>query len=161
MIKLPENKTRKKLRITQCVLYLFEIVFCTFPYIQGQASDGYLYSHSVFSIISYWGATVPDTMAGAAFQTYAMFMPIFVVVPIVGFFFCALDKQRNMKNVVSIICCLIGVVAILMIVNRMLSLGSLLALLVYLVICFITTMAMFARISDKTTKNENTEETKK
>lgn len=155
MIKLTENKTRKRLRLTQCVMYLLEILLCTFPYIQGIGSDGYLHSYSVFSIISYWGATVPDTIAGAAFQTYSMFMPVFFVVPIVGFLFCALDKQRNMKNIVSIICCLIGVVAILLIVNSMLSLGSLLALLIYLVLCFITTMAMFARISNDTPKKEN------
>lgn len=32
MLKIPENKTRKKLRITLCVLYLVEIVLCALPY---------------------------------------------------------------------------------------------------------------------------------
>ena len=34
MLKMPENKTRKKLRITLCVLYLVEIVLCALPYFQ-------------------------------------------------------------------------------------------------------------------------------
>lgn len=34
MLKIPENKTRKKLRITLCVLYLVEIVLCALPYFQ-------------------------------------------------------------------------------------------------------------------------------
>lgn len=149
MIKIPENKTRKKLRIALCVLYLFEIFLCTMPYIQGIASDNLFYSYSVFDVLSYWGGQIPDTADGAALQSYIMYFPIFLIIPIVGFFFCALDKQRNMKNIVSMLCCLIGVVSILIIVSGALSLGSLIGLLAYLVIGFLTSMSMFARITDK------------
>ena len=34
MVKKPDIKTRKKLRITMCVLYLMELVICTMPFIQ-------------------------------------------------------------------------------------------------------------------------------
>ncbi len=34
MVKKLDIKTRKKLRITMCVLYLMELVICTMPFIQ-------------------------------------------------------------------------------------------------------------------------------
>lgn len=148
MTKFPENKTRKRLRITQCILYLFQIYFCTLPFIQGLDSDGKFYSYSVFGLISYIGGSAPETAAGEAFLNYVMFMPILVIIPIIGFFFCALDKQRNLKNLVSIACCFAGVITILLFVGSALSLGSMLSLLVYLLISFLTTIAMFARITN-------------
>lgn len=148
MIKIEENKTRKRLRIAQCVLYLVEIFLCSFPYINGTASDGYFYSYSVFDILSYLGGKFPDSAEGAALQQAIPFFFIFLIIPIIGFFFCLFDKYRNLKNIVSIICCLAGVVSILFIVSYLLSIGSLVALLLYIVICFITTMSMFARITD-------------
>lgn len=153
MIKIEENKTRKKLRIAQCVLYLVQIFMCTFPYINGTASDGYFYSYSVLDILSYLGGEFPDSSAGAAMQQAIPFFFIFLIIPVIGFFFCLFDKYRNLKNIVSMLCCLAGVVSILFIVGYLLSIGSLIALLLYIVICFITTMSMFARI----TSDENTQ----
>ncbi|MCH5297487.1 MAG: hypothetical protein J1E85_07445 [Ruminococcus sp.] len=152
MIKIEENKTRKKLRIAQCVLYLVQIFMCTFPYINGTASDGYFYSYSVLDVLSFLGGKFPDSAEGAAIQQAIPFFFIFLIIPIIGFFFCLFDKYRNLKNIVSMICCLAGVVSILFIVGYLLSIGSLIALLLYIVICFITTMSMFARI----TSDENT-----
>ena len=72
---------------------------------------------------------------------------IFVIIPVVGFFFCALDKQSNMKNIVSIFCCLFGVLSIMMIVTvNFLSLGSLISLLLYLLISFLSALSIFARM---------------
>lgn len=147
MIKLPENSTRKKLRITQCVLYLLEIVYCSMPFIQGYTSKGEFASYSVFQIATFIGGNFPDTADGAAFQSYLLYYYIILFIPIVGFLFSAFDKQRNIKNIVSIFCALAGVVSILSIVSFTISLGSILALLTYLLICFITTFAMFARIT--------------
>lgn len=55
MLKMPENKTRKKLRITLCVLYLVEIVLCALPYFQYIDEKNVLHSYSVFDIMSVWG----------------------------------------------------------------------------------------------------------
>lgn len=146
MIKLPENSTRKKLRLTQCVLYLLELLFCSMPFIQGVATDGYLYSYSVFEIVTFIGGEFPNTANGAAFQSYVPFYLIFIIVPIIGFLASSFDNERNIKNIVSIFCSLAGVVSILTIVSYTLSLGSLLALITYVVICFITSFAMIARV---------------
>lgn len=155
MLKIPENKTRKRLRIAQCIFYLIEIFLCTMPFIQGVGSDGRLYSYSVFDLIGYIGGNAPETAEGAAFLNYVLFTPIVVIIPIIGFFFCALDKQRNLKNFVSILCCLAGVIVILLFAGAALSLGSLLALLIYLLISFLTTMAMFARLTGDGGQTEN------
>ena len=91
MLKIPENKTRKKLRITLCVLYLVEIVLCALPYFQYIDEKNVLHSYSVFDIMSVWGLSGSND---AVFK-YSLFMPIFFIIPIAGFFFCALDKERN------------------------------------------------------------------
>ena len=53
MLKIPENKTRKKLRITLCVLYLVEIVLCALPYFQYIDEKNVLHSYSVFDIMRF------------------------------------------------------------------------------------------------------------
>lgn len=155
MIKIEENKTRKRLRITQCVLFLVQIFLCSFPFINGTASDGYFYSYSVLDIISFLGGEIPNTASGDAFKQAIPYFLIFLIIPIIGFFFCLFDKYRNLKNIVSIVCSAAGVVSILFIVSYLLSIGSLVALLLYILICFISTIALFARItSDESTQKK-------
>ena len=54
MTKIPENKTRKRLRIVLCTLYLFEIFMCSMPYYQ-YISDNKLFSYSVFEMLAALG----------------------------------------------------------------------------------------------------------
>ncbi len=149
MIKLEENKQRKRLRISMCVLYLIEVFLCTFPYWQG-VEDNVLYTYSVLDFLSLLGgsAGTADQANFSQLQSALPFFFLFLIIPVIGFFFCLFDKYRNLKNIVSIICCLGGVLSILLIVSYGLSLGSLIALLLYIVICFITTLSMFARITN-------------
>ena len=153
MQKLPENKTRKNLRIAQCVLYLIQIVLCTFTYVRIPNPDNpgeYLY-RTVPDMLAYMGASFD--VGQDAMHAYVPSYLIFFIIPIVGFFFCALDKQRNLKNIVSLFCCMLGVLSILMIVTiNFLDIGSTLALLLYLLISFLTTIAIMARL----TKDDNT-----
>ena len=162
MNKIPENKTRKRLRLFLCFFYLLEIVLCTFPYYQ-VVQDGKLVTNSVFEVLSALGTGNTMGMASDQFSAVSRFLPlnfIFVIVPIVGFFFCALDKQSNMKNIVSIICCLVGVISILTIVTvKLLSLGSMLALLLYILISFLSTLSIFARFVKPEDNSVNPKET--
>lgn len=153
MIKISENKTRKNLRLTLCVFYLFQIVLCSFPFIQGADSKGAMHSYSILDLISYIGGTASDD----AFLRYVLYTPIVLIIPIIGFFFCALDKERNLKNLVSLFCCAFGIISILFIAGAMLSLGSLISLLLYLLMSFLTTISIFARFQ----KDETDEKTKK
>lgn len=156
MLKLPENKTRKKLRITQCVFYLILILLCTFTYVRipNPHQAGQYFYATVFDMLGYIGGTFPDIPAAEALKSYIPFFFLFPVIPTVGFFFCALDKERNMKNIVSLLCCLLGVLSILLIVTlNFIDIGSMLSLLVYILVSFITTIAIMARIVDNSKKN--------
>lgn len=161
MNKIPENKTRKRLRITLCVLYLFELVFCAWPY-YGFVQDGKLVTDSVFEMLSALGTGNVVGASASDFQAINHFLPlnfIFVIIPVVGFFFCAFDKERNIKNVVSLFCALAGVVSILTIVTiSLMSLGSMLALIVYLLISFLSSISIMARY---TKSREDIEKEKK
>jgi hypothetical protein len=127
-----------------------QIFLCTFPYVQGETSDGTFRGYTVFDMLSYLGGEIPDTADGAALQSYVIYFLIFLVIPIIGFLFCLFDRERNVKNIVSIFCCLAGVVSILVIVNYTISLGSVCALLLYLLTSFISIYAIMARlVSDK------------
>ena len=151
MLKKPENKTRKKLRITQCVLFLAQLLFCTFTFVQIPNPDPTKlgFYATVFDMLGYLGGDFPDVAQSSAFSSVLPLFFVFLVIPIVGFFFCALDKERNLKNIVSIICSLLGVFSILTIVSiNFISYGSLFALLFYLLISFITAFAMMARLTD-------------
>lgn len=150
MNKIPENKTRKRLRITLCVLYLFQLIFCAWPYYQF-VQDGKLVTDSVYEMLSALGTGNVIGASSSDFSAITRILPlnfIFVIIPIIGFFFCAFDKERNLKNIVSLLCCLAGVVSILTIVTiNLISLGSMLALLVYLLTSFLSTISIFARYS--------------
>ena len=157
MLKKPENKTRKRLRITQCILFLAQILFCTFTFVQIPSPDPSKvgFYATVFDMFGYLGGEFPDTAQSAAFSSVLPVFFIFLVIPVVGFFFCALDKERNMKNIVSIICSLLGVFSILTIVSlNFISYGSLLALLCYILISFITAFAIMARLVDDSNTNK-------
>lgn len=150
MTKIPENKTRKRLRTVIWVLYLLLLILCAWPFYQ-YIQDGKLMTNSVLDMLSALGAGNEIGLAQSEFSAITTMLPlnfIFLVIPIVGFFFCVLDKQTNLKNVVSVFCCLIGVVSILTIVTvDLLSLGSMLSLLVYILISFLSTASIFARYS--------------
>ncbi len=104
MNKIPENKTRKRLRTAIWVFYLLEIVLCSMPYYQ-YSMDGKIYSNSVFDMLSALGAGNDIGLPSSEYSAINTMIPlnfIFLVIPIVGFFFCVLDRKSNMKNIVSI-----------------------------------------------------------
>ena len=62
MLKKPENKTRKRLRITQCVLFLAEILFCTFTFVQIPNPDSTKlgFYATVFDMLGCLGGQFPE-----------------------------------------------------------------------------------------------------
>lgn len=147
MNKIAENKQRKRLRLAQCVFYLFQILLCTFPYVYIPGGPSKYTVESVFSLL--WmiitRADSTDAIGG-----FAKYIPLFflVLIPVTGFFICALDKERNIKNVASIVFCLVSIMFILMMVPMGgMSLGAVLSILLYIITSFITTVAMLARLN--------------
>ena len=146
MLKIPENKTRKRFRIAQCIFYALLVMLCSMPYIQGATTDGKFFSYSVLDLMSFIGGTADGTL-GDAFLNYVMYTPILIIIPVIGFFFCLFDRERNIKNIVSLLFCAAGIVAILAIAGVAMSLGAILSILIYLLISFLTTIAIVARFT--------------
>ena len=145
MTKKPDIKTRKKLRIAMCVFYLFEILFCTMPFIQNIKPNGEIVSASPFFMFTMlFGVT--SELDGSVI-TMCILCILMILIPVIGFFFCALDKERNLKNIVSLLCCLSGVFVILMIPHPYISLGAVAAIIFYVIIMLLTSIAMVMRLS--------------
>lgn len=145
MTKKPDIKTRKKLRYAMCALYLLEIVICTMPFVHYFKPDGSIISASPFFMITMLFGVISGL--DATVVTMCVLCILMVVLPTIGFFFSALDKERNIKNLVSILCCLASVFIILNIPGSYMSIGAVLAILLYVVIMFLTSIAMVMRLS--------------
>lgn len=90
MNKLAENKQRKRLRLTMCFIYLFQIFLCTSPFVLLHSSNGAkLKDESVFSII-YKVLTSLGEIDNAG--GFTQFLPYFflVLIPVTGFSFARL-----------------------------------------------------------------------
>ncbi len=79
---------------------------------------------------------------------------IFFAIPIIGFFFFLLDRERNLKNVAGILCSVAGIFAITYIAGPYLSIGSLCAIVLYLVTFFLSMLAVCARYIVNTTSED-------
>lgn len=152
MLKIPENKTRKRFRIAQCIFYAILVMLCSMPFIQGASSEGKFFSYSVLDLISFIGGSAEGSL-GDAFLNYVLYTPILIIIPVVGFFFCLFDRERNMKNIVSLICCAAGIISTLIIGGSAVSLGAILSILIYLLVSFLTTIAIFARFTKDDSEN--------
>ena len=151
MIKKPDIKVRKRLRLTMCFLYLLQILVCTFPFFHNVhlEADGS------------WAMVSPFYMVILMFQymsgfsgpaiTASIFCMLLILIPTVGFFASALDKERNIKNIISILCCFGAVFLIATMLGGSnvdyLSIGAVIAILLYIIIMFITSIAMVMRLS--------------
>ncbi len=150
MVKRPDVKARKKLRIAMCTFYLLEEVLCTMPFLQDTKlnADGLVTMVSPYQIfVLIFGVT----SGMEAFVAVSVICIALILIPIIGFLFCALDKERNLKNLVSEFCCIAGVVLILALTSNpeahVLSFGAIFAILVYVLIMFLTAIAMVMRLS--------------
>lgn len=140
------NKTTKRLRVALVVLFLLIVVANSFPFFQGLQSDGTLYYYTATDMFLNVTSVVDNPGDQSALMTVAWASALFYVIPVVGFFFAVLDRDRNLKNVAGVICSIAGVLAIIYIVGpEFLSIGSLAALLMYIATFLISVYGMLAR----------------
>lgn len=150
------NKTTKKLRIALIVFFLFILFANSLPFIYGSNANNELQYFTPVDMILFITAYTDDatmTESVRALQTAGASYLTFFIIPIIGFLFAAFDKERNLKNVVGIICSISGVLAIIYLVGpQFLCIGSLIVLFLYLVTFMLSIYGMFARylkVSDK------------
>ena len=137
-----ENKSAKRVRITMAVLFFIEVVLTTFPFLRGYTEDGEFRQLTAFEI-----AVQPAGYPTAEDIQLAIFYGVFILFPMVAFFFCVLDKKSNVKNFVSAACCVICAVMIVFFIGpSQIALGSVVSLILYIVILFFTAQGFQASI---------------
>lgn len=140
--KKVEGSASKKVRITMAVMFFIQVVLTTFPFMQGMISNELSGSISAFGMLVHPG--VEYTSEGIKL---AVFGGIFVLFPMVSFFFCILDKFSNAKNFISAACCVICVVMIVFGIGpQYIAIGAVISILLYLLILFFAAQGFQANI---------------
>lgn len=143
MKKMIENKPRKATRIILCILYIVEIAFCALPY-YGFVQSGKLVASSIFETFGKIGSNDYNSLGLTKFIPISILL---VAIPIIGFVFCLIDKERNIKNIISLVCSVVGILLIVFgITYNFAFLGSWFALVLYTQIIQVTVLSMLARL---------------
>lgn len=134
-----ENKSAKGIRVTMAILLFIQVVLTTFPFLQDyETGDTYTPFGLVVQTI---GEPTSERISAAI--AYGLF----ILLPMISFFFCVLDSKSNAKNFISAACCVICVIMIISFIGPdHIAIGSVLSLLLYIVIMFLSTMGFFASL---------------
>lgn len=83
----------------------------------------------------------------------------YIIVPVVGFLFMCFDRKSNLKNLVGIVCGIVGCLSIALPIGTNgelgLGYGALISILLYLLITPISATAAFMKIEDNRKTLEN------
>ncbi|MCH5303626.1 MAG: hypothetical protein J1E41_02070 [Ruminococcus sp.] len=147
MLKI-QNKSTKRIRVVQIVLFIIQIFLTSEPYVWGGAilTQYKTSSFTVLDMITNIGASTGNAESDQILSVMGICYTLFLIIPIIALGFQLFDREYNLKNVVGIICSFAGVICIMLFVGgNFLCLGSLIALLLYLVSAFMSVMGIFAR----------------
>lgn len=134
-----ESKSERNIRIILAVMFFIQIILTTFPFVQGDSGDGYYSYLTAFNML-----VQPEGYATGQDYILAIFGGVFVLLPMVAFFFCILDKKSYVKYIVTALCSIISVVIIAFGVGGSIGIGALFTLIVNLITMFLTTMGFMA-----------------
>lgn len=147
MLKV-ENKTTKKIRVVQIIVFLIQIFLTSQPFVWGGAIFPQ-YKKNTFTVldmISNIGANSADPKAQGILTTIGLWYIVFLAIPVIALGFQLFDRQYNLKNAVGIICSFLGVIAIIYLVGpAYLCFASMISLLLYVFSAFMSVMGIFAR----------------
>lgn len=79
---------------------------------------------------------------------------IFLILPVLGFFFTFFDKKSNIKNVVSLVCGIIGALSISFMIGAYSGIGAIFSVLLYVIIAFLSVLSIFMNIQDRNTNEQ-------
>lgn len=68
-----------------------------------------------------------------------------IIIPVIGFLVASIDKKRHIKNITSIMCCMLGMLDIFFMIYPYVDIGSILSLVMYLIISILTIFSMYAK----------------
>lgn len=139
-----ENKKTKKLRITLCVLFLFNIFCLALPYAGVQILEPVPTYQMMTGLQLIIGGDINDSR----FVYMGVIASVFLILPAAGFFTAAFDKHRNIKCIVGFISSVLGVISItFMIGPQYISIGAVFAILLYLASCMVSVILLLTNIA--------------
>ena len=134
-----ESKTEKRIRIFMAVLFFIQTILTTFPFIQGEDADGYYTYLTAFNML-----VQPEGYAEALDFKLAIFGGILVILPIVAFLFCILDRKSNIKYIATGLCSIICAVVVTFGIGAGIGIGAVVTLLFNILTLFLTSMGFLA-----------------
>lgn len=141
-----ENKKVKKMRIFIAVLYFLQFInTLLFPFAEEFYKEGDVLKGRVI-----WASnSVLNLFSSNNTLSFGMnvIFSLFVILPIVCFFFFVIDKKSNIKCVVSFVTCILCCYLIAFELVQIISVGSIFALILYVLIMFCTTILLLATSS--------------
>lgn len=151
-----ESKKTKTQRLSLCVLFLIEIVLLATPYIAMYDNSGVYYSKTILELI------LGMNTADMKWVKLGLIAIIYALIPIVGFFFAAFDKESCIKSVVGCICAFVGIFAITFVIvpqfSGVLAIGAMLAIIVYLFIFAVSVSLALKTIAVKALRRKEEQE---
>ena len=138
--KVIESKKTKAVRILLAVLYFIQVVLTTFPFTWIPDDSGNIKQYTAFEFM-----VRPSGYHNAQEIKLALLFGIFVIFPLVCFFFFVLSKGV-VKNYVSFACSIICAVLITFGIGGTIAMGGVVALLLYVLILFLTIKTLSAII---------------
>lgn len=147
MLKV-QNRYTRRVRVAQIVFFLMLILLTSLPFAMAVIEKGgktSLKSFTALDFISYIGTDSRLSMLGG------LCIP-FIVIPVIALGFQIFDRERNLKNIVGIICSVLGIFWLVQFVTfvgpDMMSIGSVLSIILYLLTAFLSIMGIFTRLMD-------------
>ena len=142
-----ESKSEKRVRIFLAIMFFIQTVITTFPFIQGEIEQGFTYVTAFNMLVQQNGY---NSFAEAMM---AIIGGILVILPMVAFFFCILDKKSKKKYVVSALCSVLCAVAITFSMgNFSIAIGAVITLIINVVTLFMTSQGFQAtRMRERST----------
>lgn len=140
---MTETKKQKKLRIAIWIFYLIEVFLSSTPFMVGKV-DGKTQSLTVLEIV-----VQPGFQYTADQVKLALFYSLFLIIPLIGFFFCVFDRKTNIKNGASFICSVLGVSVITFGIGGAMASGALISLFIYLITALLSMYSIISFYSEK------------
>lgn len=141
-----ENKKVKNMRVFITVLYALQfLITMLWPFAEEIIKAGDKYKVILISPAN----CIMDLFTSTSALGFALnfIYSLFVIIPIVCFFFFIIDKKSNVKCFVSYIACLACSYLITFEIGPVISVGAVFALVLYVVIMFFTTILMLSTSS--------------
>ena len=142
--KSKETKSEKRVRYFLAAMFFIQVVLTTTPFMH-QVENETLETVSALQMI------MPVFSEGFNEQTTFLFLygVVFVLLPMIAFFFCLLDKSSRIKYLFSGGCAVLCAVLITFGVGKSISLGAVFTLILCVVTLFMTMQGLQATSARK------------